>query len=257
MVKFLTPLTEPVGILWLALLVAVAWRLCRREWRRAIAPGLVALLVYAVGGTKLPAHLLASLERQYATNSASDLQPVDAVVMLGGVLTVSTNDPLGFDLSEAGDRALAAVDLVRRGKARVLVLGGGVHGRPGLEQSEGDMLRRWLDRWGLVKVPVFVLRDCANTRGEAERTQQLVQRYGWRRLALVTSASHMKRSEAVFRALGMDVTCVACDFQGMAAFESRVRTRIAPGVGGFEQLGVYLHEKVGWWLYRWRGWVKS
>jgi len=257
MTKFLTPLTEPVGFFWLLVMIVFFWRLCRREWKRAVLPGLLALVMYLVGGTKLSAHLLAGLEREYARSTPTDVQRVDAVVMLGGVLAVSSNDPLAFNLLQAGDRALVAVDLVRRWKPRALVLGGGVHGRPGNEQTEGGLLKGWLDRWRLVSVPVFALEGCKNTRDEAERTLALVQQYRWTKLALVTSASHMKRSEAVFRALGMDVVCVACDFQGLAAFEERPRIAVAPGPAGFEVLGVYLHEKVGWWLYRWRGWVKS
>ncbi|HOK76340.1 MAG TPA: YdcF family protein [Verrucomicrobiota bacterium] len=255
MVKFLTPLTEPVGLIWFALIVLAVWRLCRRQYRRAIAPGVVVLLIYLIGGTNLPAYLLATLERNYARSGMADVPQVDAVVMLGGLLTVSSNDPLGFDLSDAADRAVAAVELVRSGKARALVLGGGVHGRPGHEKAEGEQLRQWLEKWGLATVPVFVLGDCANTRNEAERTMALAQEHGWRRLALVTSASHMRRSEAVFRKLGLDVTCVACDFQGMATFEQRPRRSIVPGLGGFQHLAIYSHEVVGWWLYKLRGWV--
>jgi hypothetical protein len=31
--------------------------------------------------------------------------------------------------------------------------------------------------------------------------------------------------------------------------------RPLPGPGGFEGLAAYLHEIVGWWVYRWRGWL--
>ncbi len=255
MTKLLTPLTEPLGLFWVILLLLTGWRLFCREWRRAAGPGILALLIYLIGGTRIPAHLLAGLERQYARGGLTEVAPADAVVMLGGILTVSTNDPLGFDLSMAADRAVTAVELVRRGKARVLVLGGGIQGVKGREEPEGGLIKRWLTAWGLAKVPVIVLDKCANTRGEAERVQALASQYGWRRLLLVTSASHMKRAEGVFRKLGLDVTCVACDFQGMAVFEQPPKIPVAPGLGGFQQLAVYLHERVGWWLYKCRGWV--
>jgi len=257
MVKLLTPLTEPLGLFWALVLLLAAWRLYRHEWRRAIGPLSLAVGLSFLECTKLPAHLLAGLERPYARTDLAQLPRADAVVMLGGVLSISTNDVFGFDLSPAADRAVMAAELVRRGKARALVLGGGGHG-PGLtEPYEGQLVARWLSTWKTVSVPVYVLGNCANTRDEGQRTLALARAQGWQHLHLVTSASHMKRAAGVFRTLGLRVTCVACDFQGFSALEEPARFSLVPGLGGLEKLGVYLHEEVGWWLYRWRGWVQE
>lgn len=255
MIKFLTPFTEPIGVIWSVLVLVTIWRLWKRRFRSALGPGVCAAVFYAIGGTKLPAHLLAQLERDYARNNWTNMQPVDAIVMLGGILRISSNDPLGFDLNESADRLMAAVELVRAGKGRVLVLGGGAHGPKGNEKCESELLRQLLLNWGLTNQPVYVLGKCGNTRDEAEHTQALARQHGWRRICLVTSASHMKRAEAVFRNLGFDVTCVACDFEGLASFEQGPRRSIAPGIEGFRLLSLYSHEVVGWWLYKARGWV--
>ncbi|MCX8107546.1 MAG: YdcF family protein [Verrucomicrobiae bacterium] len=206
MVKILTPLTEPVGFLWFLLVIITIIRLWKRRPASALGPAVAAAVVYAIGGTRLPAQLLADLEIDYARTSVTDAAPADAVVMLGGILKISSKDPLGFDLDGRADRILVAIDVIRAAKARALVLGGAAHGRKGNEKTEGELLNHWLQKWSLVNVPVYLLGKCANTRDEAERVQALARVHGWRKMILVTSASHMKRAEAVFRKLGMDGT---------------------------------------------------
>ena len=94
-----------------------------------------------------------------------------------------------------------------------------------------------------------------HTRDEALRTQALAEAQGWHRIILVTSAGHMRRSEAVFRKLGLEVIPFACDFAGVAGVANSSTLKPAPSVGGFLHLEAYLHEVVGWWVYRWRGWL--
>lgn len=255
MSDLIKPLAEPLAFFWALLLLWMVWLIYRRHWRHVVPPALLAGAIFLVGTTDLTARLLASLERPYAGRDLERLPPADAVVMLGGVLEVSRNDVFGFDLSEAADRFVMAAELVRRGKAGALVLGGGAHGPPAARQNEGDLLRRWLTQWNLAKVPVFVLGACATTYDEAQRTRQLAQEKGWQRVILVTSAGHMRRGEAVFKRLGIGVECVACDFQGLSTFENPGPPRLFPSWGPFEMLGLYLHEIIGWQVYRWRGWI--
>lgn len=76
------------------------------------------------------------------------------------------------------------------------------------------------------------------------------------RILLVTSAYHLRRAEAVFRKAGMDVIPVACDFvAGLAELESKPLFNPIPRPGGFDKMQLYMHEVIGWWVYRWRGWV--
>jgi uncharacterized SAM-binding protein YcdF (DUF218 family) len=65
----------------------------------------------------------------------------------------------------------------------------------------------------------------------------------------------MRRAEAVFRKQGIQVTPIACDFQvygvsGTAGFPSPI-----PSQHRLALLALYLHEIIGWRVYKWRGWV--
>lgn len=252
--RFLNQFLQPVAILWVCLLLYTLVKLARRQWRRTLCPCFTGLFLYIVGATDFPSSLLASLERPYVGVDPSSLPEVDAVVMLGGMTTPSENDVFDFHLDEAADRFVAAVELVRQRKGRALVLGGGIN-RQTPNPGEGEFLRRWAEVWNVAKAPLHVLGLCRDTHDEAVRTRALVDSQGWKRLILVTSAAHMRRAEATFRRAGVDVVPFACDFKGTADAPRRWEERIVPSLSGFSELDQYLHEVVGYWVYRWRGWL--
>ncbi len=71
----------------------------------------------------------------------------------------------------------------------------------------------------------------------------------------MTSAAHMRRAEAVFKNAGVSVVCVGCDFRGLGIQEPDDGCPLIPRLREFEKLGIFMHEQVGWWLYRLRGWT--
>jgi uncharacterized SAM-binding protein YcdF (DUF218 family) len=255
MSAFLMKLVAPLGLTFVFLVLAAVVLLLKGRRKTALLPALLVLLLYVVGATPLPVRLLASLERPYAAVAVEGLPEADAVVMLGGLLTSSTNDLFGADYGPAVDRAIAAAELIRQDKAKDLVLGGGVKrdGPPGAVES--DYLLPWLNAWKLTPRRVHQLRNCFNTHDEALAYKQLADERKWERVILVTSAFHMRRAEATFRAAGLDVICFPADFNGLAGLPN-AEWSVLPGVGGLQTFDVWLHEVVGWWVYRWRGWIE-
>jgi uncharacterized SAM-binding protein YcdF (DUF218 family) len=254
MMRFMSPLYQPLGLVWVAAVLLFLWNVRQRRWRCAWLALLFAGML-SLGGGPVSFHLLAGLERPYAGVDASKVPPADAVVMLGGVLRSSQNDVLGFDLGDSANRVVTAATLIYWRKAPVLVLGGGAANDSGVP-SEGELVERWLTAWGVTKATILRLGVCKNTRDEGEHTAALFQEHGWKRVILVTSAGHMRRGEGVFRKLGIPVTCVAGDFYGMSNLEAGHQFWLFPTTGGFEALARYVHETLGWWVYRWRGWVE-
>lgn len=248
-------LVEPVGLLWLGVLFAALWALRRKSGTLALFLALLAGGMFAVGGTRWPNQLLAQLERPYAGRDLGALPACDAAVVLGGGARPSRYDVGGLDLSDAGDRLVMGAELIRRGKVRYLVAGGAAHRVGGQWVAEADLTRGWLQTWGLAHVPVISLGKCVNTRDEAVRVAALCRERGWTNVLLVTSAWHMKRAEAVFRTAGVPVVCVPCDFQSEVGAMTEPEQSWVPRAGGFQTLALYVHEQLGWWAYRWRGWI--
>jgi uncharacterized SAM-binding protein YcdF (DUF218 family) len=179
------------------------------------------------------------------------------VVVLGGSAHVSSNNILGLEFGDAADRIVTGIALVRRGKGRVLVLSGGgrsiLHGTG--VPAEVQRARDWIRSWDLAPVPVEVLDWCLDTHGEALRHAKLARNNGWKRIILVTSAWHMKRSVAAFRKAGMEVVPVACDFRGISSLSEPRLLPFVPCTGSLRLLDLWAEETLGYAYYRLRSWA--
>ena len=281
--QFFAPLTEPVGALWALMVLGVVWLLCRRQWRSALWLGLPTVALFILGSTPLAEMVVAREEQQWVGSpegrgqeaevgqekkpksesnndspvSASSLQPsafaYDAVIALGGGERVSKYDLLGFAGESGGSRLLTAIQLVRSGKAKTLVLGGSWTMPGQQDRPRMSVVQDWVTSWGLVGTAVTNLGVCINTHDEAVAFQKLVRSQGWSKVILVTSALHLRRGAALFKKQGIEVTPVAADFQVMGNVPDPFSP--FPRERRFFLLTLYLHEKIGWWVYRARGWV--
>lgn len=255
MPPFFAPLLEPLGALGLLMALAVLWLLVRAQWRAAIWLGIPTLILWLLGSTPIAETLVSHVEQPCATNVVANLPIADAVVALGGGHTPSAYDPLRFSIGEAGDRVLAAVEIVRRGKAQTLVLGGSIPIVGYTDKSAMSVVQDWITSWHLVPGTVTNLGLCGDTHDEALRCRQLQVQHGWKKIILVTSALHLPRSTAVFKKAGVDVIPFAADFQVVGIARPADRFSPFPSQRRFELLSLYLHEQVGALYYRARGWT--
>ncbi len=253
--RYFDTLGEPVGFLWLLQVLAAGFLLWRRRWLGAfILLGLASLGTF-MGATGIPKLAIASLERPYVRTTLADLTVCDAIVCLGGGHTYSPHDPFGLELRDAGDRIITALELARQHKANALVLSGGTMTVNGKDRELSLLLKNWVTAWGITSVPVYYLEQIKTTWDEARQVQALAKDKGWKQIMLVTSAYHMRRAEAVFKATGLKVVPVACDFKGLDKPERDHVWKPWPELWRYELWGYYVHEELGWLLYRLKGYA--
>lgn len=258
MTKFLEPLFQPVGLLWAIHLFLAVWFIVKRKRLKASFCSGVVIIFFVFGSTSIPNRLLASLEQPYARRQQNNETSADAVLVLGGMLSRSELDPLGFDSGDAIDRILAGMELIRRQTAPTLIIGGGggfSSGPDASEWTEAELLGKWFKDWDLPPKNIIRLELAANTREEALQVLTLSEKHGWKRLILVTSGYHMKRAEALFRKVGIHVEPVACDFVGLSSLGNRHPYSPIPKSRTLHRLDLFLHEWIGWHYYRLRGWI--
>ena len=255
--KDLTNLAHTIGFLWLLLLLQFLFLLVRRQWRFSLLPAALAGFVWLIGATQIPYNLLATLELPYARTSLDDVPEADAVVMLGGGHERSRYDAFGIGVTDAFDRPIMALELMRRKRAPVLVLGGGGFLEAGQPTPDAVLLERWFTAWQIPAAPVLNLGINGDTHDEAMKLKALAQEKKWTRILLVTSANHMKRSLATFRATGVAVIPAACDFESIGGVAATKAQGFVPTHDGFRVLDAYLHETIGWYVYRFRGWLDT
>ena len=176
--------------------------------------------------------------------------------MLGGIHQASAHDPCHFALRDSAQRLIAALELVRQHKGKTLVLGGSSPHPSNPTNSAMLLVTDWIRNCGLYDGEILNLGICRNTRDEAVRLQQLATNRQWKQITIVTSALHLKRAEATMRKLNGSVGVVACDFRVYGVPRENWKSFPFPQINRLELLRAYLHEVVGWWVYRLRGWVE-
>jgi len=244
-------LLQPAALLWVALIAMGGWQVYRKQYRWAGINGAFVLLLFIFGSTPASRALVGTLEQPFLAKSDANVT-ADAVIVLGGFTSGGIEEPSGMDVGEAFDRVLAGLELVKAGKAKQIIFGGGWYETKEGPKSELNVLEPWLKRMGLDDVPVSGLGNCANTYEESVATKKLMDESGWDRVFLVTSAWHMPRARAVFVSSGVNVIPVGCDFRSVPGNS----TMLFPQLRRLEQMRIYLHEKLGWMYYRSKGWIR-
>ncbi|MGJ5813066.1 YdcF family protein [Paludibaculum fermentans] len=168
--------------------------------------------------------VLGWLEDAYPPISTAMCPKADAIVVLGGVTRPEARAGV-LEWNESVDRFERGVELLRAGKAPVIVFTAArIAGSPGV--TEGALLREEALRHGATPEQVVVTSDeVENTAGEAQAIHLLMVRRGWRRVILVTSAFHMRRSMRLMRSAGVDCVPFPTDYQA--------RRLTSPEVGDF------------------------
>jgi uncharacterized SAM-binding protein YcdF (DUF218 family) len=119
-------------------------------------------------------------------------------------------------------RLRRAAALYARGEtASLLVTGAGIGG------DDARVLRREAERLGVPSAAIRVEAASRSTRENLAFAAALVRRAGWRRVALVTSASHMARAERVARRVLPEVDWVPVTAADAGPWTRRYRQRLA------------------------------
>ena len=167
------------------------------------------------------------------------LQPEPAVVVFGAG---SHSD--ATMTSAAEDRLMKAISVVQQGYAQQLLIPGSNNlWTPAARQRLRDLSLPY----ELVEVPSD--GPVRNTHDEAVAVAQYARAHGWKRVILVTNAWHMRRSAAVFEKAGIAVLCAPCDESTYNAANPVLFFDRCTG------LRCWLHEKLGYRVYRLRGWI--
>lgn len=203
----------------------------RRLLHITAAVFIAAILV--IGYTPLMPHLMPLLSRSDA------LVPVPAVV----VLSTSVHRDNTLD-GNGQERLLHGYLLVKQGYAGRLVLTRSI-------PIIGDQTPLVLAQIGALDlaIPTDAVGPVENTHDEALAVARLARERGWTRVILVTQPWHMRRARGVFVKAGLEVLCSPC-VEGTYDISN-----LSGPPGRLEAFSDWLHETVGYGVYRLRGWL--
>lgn len=201
------PPAAPLLLILLGLLVATR----RKAGGLLIAfAGLV--LAWAFSTTGLALALSRELLSGVTAVKPQQLQPVQAIVVLGGGVLPDAPE---YGIAQPGEHTLLRLRYgawLARQTGKPLAFAGGVGwAADSLVEPEGTVARRVLqDDYNLK--PRWLDDRSRDTAENAAHMAELLKRDGIRHIALVTDATHMERAAAAFRAVGFEVLPAPTNF---------------------------------------------
>ena len=234
---------------WLVMLLAVLvfWRRC---WARKFLLCTL-LLILALHSGPLNYALRYPLESRYPPLiDPKSAGRYDAIVVLtSGSVPARGLIPFPSIDEHMFRRLDEAWRLYRQQPKPIIVTGG--HVDPFTPaKDENKIAREFLIRWGVAESHVIGEEKSRDTFENALETRRVLQKKGWTRYLLVTSAIHMPRSMLVFSSRVPEPIPAPGDFT-VGEIEL-TPFAFLPNEGAGPKIFEALHEYVGWLNYYWR-----
>jgi len=134
-------------------------------------------------------------------------------IVLGGTVDMDREPKDRLFFHKGADRITHAINLYKAGKVKKIVFTGG---NPRLFEDptrDNSPLRDFYIMCGVAPEDIIIESSSRNTRENALLVKEMLEKeHIGDRVILVTSGYHMRRSEACFRKVGLDVTGFSTDF---------------------------------------------
>jgi len=197
------------------------------------------------------------LEGWYQPVTASQAPQADVIILLGGALSLPLPPRVSPELADASDRILYAARLYRAGKARrILVTGGNVFKQAEGIGVESDYIAGLLAEWGVPRSAILIENESRNTRENALKSRGILAQHGVKSALLVTSAFHMPRAAATFKAAGIEAVPLPTDFT-FVEYNQPVLLDWLPSAYALAGTTRAVREHLGILVYGLRGWLKT
>ena len=237
-------------IFWLALIALLLARPSPKWSRRFL---LLSLGWFAMAGfSPLGLLLMKPLELRFERLPLSDLPKTSFIAVLGGAERMGASQmSQRSEYNAHADRVIAGAELAFALPDSELAIIGGVT-YPGSAVRDVDIVHR---TWIGLGIPSNRLRKIGGTRDTCTNAVGVAKSTS-RPIILVTSAFHMPRSVACFRASGLKALPFPVDFETppIAGWRDLFRGNI---LDNLNRTDVALHEYVGLVVYRVSGRIKE
>ena len=230
----------PSCLLLMGLAVGIAW--CLWAWKRGRTPRQARLPIALVVGSASLLYLASTpwvarwaawtLEREHPPVAVESLPEADAIVVLAGSIGAMPRADGSVHVFARGvsDRFETGVAAFRAGRAPVIVFGSTDSGVPGAP-TEGAWNRTRAIERGVPEPAAIAAERALYTSDEASNVAAELDKLGEsgaKTIILCTSATHMRRAAGHFRALGLKVVPLPCDFATRGPSEGWSATLLIP-----------------------------
>lgn len=179
----------------------------------------------------------------------------DVAIVLGG--TSSFNQKTNqIEWRESADRLLYPLQLYQQKKIKKILITGGSGRISNSIAREADYLQKYLVSLGVPQEDILVEKESRNTYENGLYSRHLLDSLGLSksRLLLVTSAVHMRRSEAIFAKAGFNFDKLSVDFLWIPSIYY-LDQYIVPDPLAMHHWNLMIKEIVGFVVYKIRGYA--
>lgn len=179
-----------------------------------------------------------------------------AIVVLGGSGVALEPPRIHPEINQAGDRLVHAARLYQQGYApRIITSGGTVVGAFKKSVPEGVHNALFLRNIGIDSAAIIIEAKAKNTAEHGPLIAEILDSLHLaKRIILVTSATHMSRSVALFKKSGYTVYPSAADFNSDLRGLNAIKD-LFPDAGALWSTTSAVHEIYGMVGYRVLGWL--
>lgn len=232
---------------WLATLAFTA--ALGRRWRAARVAGGLGVAAFLILAVLPTGHWLAEpLEARFDRPPVGSIDAEHVIVLAGAERLAASARRNAPEVNDAAERIIEGAALARALPDATLWIVGGVRDRHS-PLTDADWTAQSWQRLGVAPARIRVIRGTLNT---CENAAGVAAERAKGSLVLVTSALHMPRAIACFRAHGLDPIAYPVDYLNPPIEAPRDLFR--PGLlGNIERSDRALHEWLGLVVYRLRG----
>jgi uncharacterized SAM-binding protein YcdF (DUF218 family) len=205
--KILTSMCLPLGLSIIFLLFASMFM----KKRPRVCLIVFAAVIYTLGITPTAELFIRPLEDAYKPALLAEVNACDAYVVLGGGINENVPDveEKGALSSYALSRVATAYRLYMRDKKPIIFSGGKIFNRT----PEAEIAKRFLVSLGVSAHDIITETKSVDTYENAQFVKEIADRYQFRKIVLITSAFHMKRSCLLFNKRFKEIIPYPVDYQ--------------------------------------------
>ena len=203
---------------------------------------LIAVIVLILSSLPIISNkFIAYLEKDYQPIEIADVENVDAIVVLSGMIRViGDEENLKYEFTGSVDRFFAGLDLFNNNKSPILIFTRGkMPWSVGI--AEAEYLKELAIKYGISEENIILTDEVQKTDQEAKAIKKILTENA--KIILVTSAFHMPRAEKVFKAANINLIPYPVDFQN-----SKSKTTMMdfiPSAGSLFDTSHFVREMIG------------
>ncbi len=249
--KFLTVFLFPLPICILLALFLILFKI--KGFRNKFLASIPIGLLWLASSFPICQSLVSSLEKDFPPTPISEMPKADAIVVLGGMINTVSQFPERIELTGSADRLTDSILLYKAGKGNYLLFTGGSGIIFEQESKEATFAKQFLLSFGIPEDKILLESESRNTFENGLYSKKILDDKQLKRIILVTSAFHMKRSVAIFKKLGIDVIPFPTDYRSLKTgmnWETFV-----PSTGALDTTTISIKEWIGIFAYEWKGFM--